>query len=200
MARNLDHQESLRIAAEKIRKKREKEEREDKEFYERITSGAQWTFFKLVVAFCTLMVIVTTIEVLFDGPTKKLSENAWKIDRNWEYTWHKVLDIEGYMFVPTLADWGNREEGTLKMTYSPIFRAGKKISYVIKPNEYFKKNHEELRQRSIFTWFPFLQILLLIPLATYIFRRQSAWFNFARITSLLIVFPGTVLVIFFAIL
>ena len=63
MARNTTREESLRIAAEKVRLKKEKEEREDKEFYERITSGAPWLFFKIVVVFCTMMALITTIEV-----------------------------------------------------------------------------------------------------------------------------------------
>jgi len=193
----MNHQESMRIAAEKVRLKREKEAREEKEFYERITSGWQWILFKSVVVFCTLMLVVSTIEVFVDGPTKKLSEKSWKINRDWEYTWHKVLDVEGYMFTPTLGDWYAREENSLNMVYSPIFRTGKKLSYKMKDDRFGITRHEEIRQESIFTWFPLFQILLLIPLATYLFRRQSAWFNFARIASLVFVFPGTLMVIFF---
>lgn len=196
MARNINQQESLRIAAERMRQKKEKEEREDREFYERITSGMQWFIFKAVVVFCTLMLLVSTIEVFVDGPTKKLTEKSWEINRNWEYTWHKVLDVEGYMFTPTLADWSDRVENSLEMTYSPIFRTGKKLSFDTKENGYSIRRHEEIRQRSIFTWFPLFQLFLLIPLVTFIFKRQSAWFNFARIASFVFVLPGTLLVIF----
>lgn len=200
MARNLNHQESMRIAAEKMRQKKEKEEREDREFYARITSGTRWLIFKIVVVFCTLMFLVSTFEVFVDGPTKKLTENSWKIDRNWEYTWHKVLDVEGYMFTPTIADWSDRVENSIEMTYSPVFRTGKKLSYGIKSNESGIRRQEEIRQGSIFTWFPAFQLFLLIPLITFVFKRQSAMFNFARIASLVIVFPGTLLVIFFTLL
>ena len=193
----MNRQESMRNAAEMMRQKKEKEAREDKEFYERITSGWQWILFKSVVVFCTLMLVISTIEVFVDGPTKKLSEKSWKIDRDWEYTWHKVLDVEGYMFTPTLDDWYDRVENSLNMTYSPIFRTGKKLSYLLKDKTFGVRRHEEIRQSSIFNWFPLFQILLLIPLVTYLFRRQSAWFNFARIASLVFVFPGTLLVIFF---
>lgn len=200
MSRNINQQESMRIAAEIMRHKKEKEEREDREFYERITNGMPWFIFKTVVVFCTLMVLVSTFEVFVDGPTKKLTENTWKIDRTWEYTWHKVLDVEGYMFTPTIADWSERVENSIVITYSPIFRTGKKLSYDIKANEYRIIKQEEIRQRSIFTWFPAFQIFLLIPLITFFFKRQSALFNFARITSLVLVFPGTLMVIYFAML
>ncbi len=199
MSRTTDRQEALRIAAEKIRRKKEKEEREDREFYERITSGTPWIIFKAVVIFCTLMALLTTFDVYVDGPSKKLSEEDWKINREWEWTWHKMLDVEGYMFSPLITDWGDRVENTLEITYSPIFRAGKKLSYDIKVGESVTKRQEEIRQRSIFTWFPVFQFFLLIPLVTYLFKRQSPWFNFARLLSLFFVFPGTLMVIYYAI-
>lgn len=198
MSGNINQQDSMRFAAEKMRQKREKEAREEKEFYERITSGTRWLIFKVVVVFCTLMALVSTVEVFVDGPTKKLTEKSWKVDHNWEYRKHQVLDVEGYMFTPELGDWLDHVENSLEMTYSPIFRTGKKLSYDLKINESGIRRHEEIRQQSIFTWFPAFQILLLIPLVTFIFKRQSAWFNFARIASLVLIFPGTLMVIFFA--
>lgn len=200
MARNTNREESLRIAAEKIRQKKEKEQREDNAFYERITTGTSWQFFKAIVVFCTLMALVTTVEVLFDGPAKKLTEKSWKIDQNWRYDGHAVLDVESYMFTPKYLDWGGHVESTLELIYSPIFQTGKKLSYDSIVNEDETVRHIEIRQRSIFTWFPLFQLFLLIPLVTFIFKRQSPWFNFARITSFVFVFPGTLLVIIFTML
>ncbi len=200
MTRNLNHQESMRIAAEKMRQKKEKEEREDREFYERITSGKPWLLFKIVVVFCTLMVLISTIEVFVDGPSKKLTDKSWKIDREWEYIWHKVLDVEGYMFSPLSGDWSDRVENSLEITYSPIFQTGKKLSYTMKSAQYGIRRQEEIRQNSIFTWFPVVQLFLLIPLMTFLFKRQSAWFNFARVASLIFVFPGTLMLIYFTLL
>lgn len=200
MSRNTNREEAFRLAAEKMRQKKEKEEREDKEFYERITSGKPWLLFKIVVIFCCAMALISTFEVLVDGPSKKLSENAWKVDRNWEWTWHKVLDVEGYMFAPTLKDWSDRVENTLEITYSPIFKTGKKLKYDIKESDSSIRKHEEIRLRTTMTWFPAFQIFLLIPLFTYLFKRQSPWFNFARIASFVIVLPGTLIVFFFTML
>ncbi|ASS48456.1 MAG: hypothetical protein A3D31_08155 [Candidatus Fluviicola riflensis] len=200
MSRNINQQESMRIAAERMRLKKEREAREEKEFYERITSGTPWLLFKTVVVFCTLMALITTFEIFVDGPTKKLSENDWKIDRDWEWTWHTILDVEGYMFTPELRDWSGHMENTLEMTYSPVFRTGKKLSYDIEVNESTIRRHEEIRQSSIFTWFPAFQLFLLIPLITFIFKRQSAWFNFARIASFVFVLPGTLLVMYWTLL
>jgi len=200
MSRNISRQEAIRIAAEKVRQKKEQEEREDREFYERITSGKQWLIFKIVVGFCTLMALITIIETLFDGPSKQLTQSDWKIDREWEYQWHEVLDVQGYMFAPEFKDWYGHDTSTLELVYTPIFRTGKKLSYDIKNDGEPLRKHEELRMRSIFTWFPFIQLFMLIPLATFIFKRQSPWFSFARIASLGFVLPGTILLIYFTLM
>jgi hypothetical protein len=200
MSRNFDRQESMRIAAEKVRLKKEREEKEDREFYTRITSGPMWTFFKVIVVFCTLLSVVTFVEEFVDGSTKKMSETSWEINRDWEYTWHKVLEVDGCLFTPTIIDWADRKENSLKMTYSPIFKTPKKLSFDVQINEFSIRKQEEIRWRSIFEWFPAFQLFLLIPLITFLFKRQSAWFNFARIASLVIVFPGALMVIFFTLL
>ena len=200
MNRNTNRQEALRIAAEKVRLKKEKEKQEDQEFYDRITSGTPWVLFKGIVIFCTLMSIITLVETFVDGPSKKLSEEDWKIDRNWEWTWHKIIDVEGYLFMPTLKDWSDRVENSLEITYSPVFRTGKKLSYDIKFDDSKIKKHEEIRRRSIFTWFPVVQIFLLIPFLTFIFKRQSPWFSFARLLSMFFVFPGTIIIILYALM
>lgn len=197
MSRNYNQQESMRLAAEKVRLQREKEEREDKEFYERITSGPRWLIFQIVVVFCTAMFLLTTFDQFVDGPTKKISEREWKLNRDWEYTWHKIIEVEGYLFFPTLDDWSSRKENSLEIMYSPIFRTGKKLCFQVKVDDNYERTQVEIRQRSIFTWFPAFQLFMLIPLITYLFKRQSPWFNFARVFSLFMIFPGALMVIYF---
>jgi hypothetical protein len=146
------------------------------------------------------MFVLSLIEHFVDGPTKKISEKAWKINRDWEYTWHKVLDVEGYMFTPNIVDWSERVENSLELTYSPIFKTGKRLSYLRKIDENTFEKAVEYRQQSVFNWFPFFQLFLLVPIFTFLFKRQSAWFNFARIASMVLVFPGTLLVLYFSFL
>ena len=200
MSRNIDREESLRIAAERLRLKKEREEREENEFYNRITSGTPWLLFRSVVFICVLLAVLTTIDQFVDGPTKKLTEDEWKIDRNWEWTWHKIVEVEGYTFAPELKNWYGRVENSMAITYSPIFRAGKKLSYDIEEDNEAIRNHVEVRWRSIFSWFPTFQLFLLLPLIPYIFKRKSAWFNFARLAAMFFVFPISVLLIFMALL
>jgi hypothetical protein len=140
------------------------------------------------------MMVLTTIEIFVDGETKKLDKSEWKIDREMYILFHQSIKVGDYLFVPHLRDWSNYVEGSYEITYSPIFRTGKKLSYDLQVNETTVRRHETIRRRSIFTWFPFLQILMLIPLATFIFKRQKPWFTFTRIASLIIVLPGIILV------
>lgn len=200
MSRNINREEAIRIAAEKVRAKKEKEEREDREFYERITSGNPWLFFKIVVGFCTLMAVLTTIETLFDGQHKKFTDKDWSTNKEWEWTWHKIIDVQNYTFSPGLIEWNDRIEGSMKVIYTPIFHTGKKMQFKFKRHDTFIQEATVMRDQSVFTWFPYFQIALLIPLATLLFKRQSPWFNFARIASFAFVLPGTILVIIFNLL
>jgi uncharacterized protein YoaH (UPF0181 family) len=199
MDRKTSNEEYMRLAAEKIRLRKEKEEREEKAFYERVTSGTPWLLFKCVVVVCTIMAVITFVEDLFDGETNALTEESWQIDRNWRYDGHAVLDVEGYMFTPNYYDWGTHIENTIRLTYTPIFKVGKVLRYDSIVNENQVVKHAVYRSRSFIGWFPFMQIFMLIPLVTLIFKRQSPWFNFARITSFVFVFPGTLMILFFAI-
>lgn len=194
---SISREEAFRRAAEKVRLQKEKEEREDREFYERITTGGQWLFFRIVVLFSCIMLVLSLYETFVDGPSKKLRDVDWKVDRNWDWPGHKVLNVHSYLFCPDVADWYNRDKKSVQITYSPIFRTGKKLNFNVIVNERGIRREEVTRFRSIFDWFPVFQVFLLLPIFTYIFKRQSPWFNFARIASLVFVFPGTLIVIFF---
>ncbi|MDB2656620.1 hypothetical protein N9Y60_01050 [Crocinitomicaceae bacterium] len=190
----------MRIAAEKMRLKKEKEEREDREFYERVTSGWQWNLFKFVVVFCTLMALTTTIDFLFDGKTRKMAKEEWKYDTEWRMDWHKIVVVDGARFTPHFRDWSDRVEESFKITYTPVFQTGKVLSYDLKDEETGAiRRHSEYRWRSVLGWFPFFQLFALIPLGTYFYKRQNSFFNFARVASLAMIFPGSLIVLYFLI-
>lgn len=195
-----NREESLRIAAEKLRRKAEEEKRKDKEFYEKITSGTPWLLFKIVVVFCTLMTVLTIVEIFVDGKSKKLDEKDWKIDRDLYAFGHQSIKVGDYLFIAYFEEWSGHVDNSFKITYTPIFQTGKKLSYDQEVYEGGVIRHEVIRQRSIFTWFPYFQIFMLIPLLTLIFKTQKPWFNFARVASFIFVLPGTLLVIIMTLL
>ena len=191
---NYSREEALLIAAERLRRKEEEEKLKENQYYEKITTGKPWFLFKIVVAFCTLMIVITTIEIYVDGETKKLTENEWKIDRELYLFGHQSVKVGDYLFAPPLKKWFGHVDNSFNITYTPIFGTGKRLSYDLEINEYTTIRSDTIRQRSIFTWFPFLQIIMLIPLLTFFYKRQKPLFNFARVASIVIVFPGTLMI------
>ena len=56
--------DALKIAAEKLRRKEEEEKRKEDEYYQRVTSGTPWLLFKVIVVFCTLMMVLTHSKIV----------------------------------------------------------------------------------------------------------------------------------------
>ena len=187
--------EALKIAAEKVRRQAEEEKRKEDEYFDRITSGTPWFFFKAVVGFCTVVLLITMIEIVVDGNTQKLTSDEWKIDRELYMTGHQSIKVGDYLFVAPFKSWLGHMDDSFEITYSPFFKTAKKLSYNQEISENNIKRQEVIRRRSIFTWFPFFQILMLIPLLTYIFKRKNTLFNFSRIVSMFVVFPVTILIL-----
>lgn len=190
-----DQKELMRKAALKLQQQKEEEARKDREYFERITNGRPWLIFKIAVAFCTLMLILTTIDIYADGQSKKLSENDWKIDRELYMNGHQSIKVGSALFIAPFQNWFGHIDDSFEITYSLIFHTGKKLSYDQQVDENTVNRHQVIRRRSIFTWFPYLQIALLLPLLTFIFKREKPWFRFARTLSLLIVTPMAFIVL-----
>ncbi|PWL23509.1 MAG: hypothetical protein DCO96_15745 [Fluviicola sp. XM-24bin1] len=200
-SRAYGREERMKAIAEKVRKQKEKEEREDREFYEKVTSGWRWKLFLTSVVVCTLMAILTTIDTLADGKTRKMAKNEWRDDTGWIWDMHKVVQVEGYMFAPHIRDWIDNDEESFSITYSPIFQTGKWLNYDIVDEETGKlrRSHSEFRWRSLLGWFPFFQLFALIPLFTFFYKRQNSFFNFLRMGSIGLIFPGTLIALYFLI-
>ena len=193
-------EEAMKIAAERLKRKIEQEKQEEEAYYKRVTSGLPWYLFLGVVGFCTLMMILTTVEIFVDGETKQLTEKEWKVDRSLYVFGHQSIVVDDDLFIVHFDDWFDYIEGTFEITYSPIFKTGKWLSYDQKQGDNMIFRQKIIRRRSIFTWFPYLQIAMLIPLFTLIFKSPKPWFNFARVGSIAVIFPGTLLVIIFTLL
>lgn len=198
MSRGYDREEAVRIAAEKMRRKKEQEEKEEKEIYERITSGWRWMLFKGVVVFCTAMAIITTIDIFVDGPEEKLDKTEWRVDRSLYMMFHQSVKVDEYLFIPHFRDWTEVDSSSFSLTRSPILRTGKRLNYNLIEDGQVRA-HSETRVRSIFDWFPIVQILAIFPLFVFLFRRQKPWFNFARIACLIAVFPAVLMIVYFTI-
>lgn len=187
-------EELIKIAAEKVRIKEEEAQRAENEYYYKITHGTPWLVFKIVVGFCTLMMVLTTIDILVDGPSQELDQSEWRIDRELYIPGHQSIKVGDDLFVPEMKDWLGHIDDSFEITYSSIFRTGKWLNYNREVSENVVLRESTIRRRSIYTWFPYFQIIMLIPLATFLFKRQKPWFKFARIASMVLITPAIILV------
>lgn len=192
--------EHLRKVAEKLKQERELEAQKDREYYEKITSGTRWMIFKIGMVFCILLAIVTTIDTFVDGKTEKLHQDQFVFDRSlgaWDY--QSVWVNENDIFLVHFSDMVGMNLNTFELTKSFITGDNKYISFI---QEYEDSVTPMTRTRikaqkrvSIYEWFPFVQVLLLLPLLVFLFRKQKPWFKFAQFASLLLIMPGSVILL-----
>lgn len=194
----------LAKTAERIKKAREAELIKEKEFYTKITSGTSWLWFKIGTAFCILMVILTTYDTFFDGETKPISQNEYNFNRELYAIGYQSVWVDENLFIVPIESMIGMDMNSFQVTYSPIFGDPKFLSFA----SYYEDTKTPLEKRiqvaqkriSIYEWFPLAQIMLLLPLLVIIFKRQKAWFNFARVGCFILLFPGSILLLFTLIL
>jgi len=196
----LSREEKLQRLKEKVRKQKEEEARKEREYYKKVTSGAPWLLFTIVTGYCALLFVLTTIDIFVDGSSEKLTENEWRIDRQLYAPGHQSIKVEDALFIAYFPEWNGHKDDSFEIIYSPIFNTGKKLSYIQEIEEGVEIERQVIRRRSIFTWFPYLQIMLLIPILTFFLKAQKPWFTFARYASLFLIAPGSLLVVLFTLL
>lgn len=190
--------EHLARAAEMLRKKKEEEEIADQKYYEKVTTGTSWLIFKIGVIFCLVLNVLITIDFFVDGETKPLPVGSYEFDRPTHRRINTIVWVGDDIFTPHYKAFVSVDYNSFTLTYSKIFNKAKYIS--------FDAHTLDNRQRfyayeriSIFDSFPWTQLLLLIPLLVFIFKRKSKWFNFFRIACLFLIYPGTLIIILYLI-
>ncbi|MCB9222764.1 MAG: hypothetical protein H6582_01200 [Crocinitomicaceae bacterium] len=197
-----DQKTAIAKAAERVRQEKEAEKERDAAYYQKITSGNRWLFFKGIVVFTTLMLILTTYDTFVMGPTEKISPSEWEMNRELYRINYQSIWVHGHaLFTPHLEDWiGHLEEG-FEVTYTPIFHDEKILSFLQVPytteGNAAPIRHYVWRDRSIYNWFPLFQIMLLIPLLTFLLRRPKPWFNYLRMASMVLILPGTIFILIY---
>lgn len=200
-----DQQARLREVAEKVRLQKIENEKQEQAYFKSLMTGNWWGVFKGVMVFCMLMVVLTTIDTFVDAGTRKLDRSEWEVDRSLYAIGYQSIWVNEALFMPSFDQWIGFEPNSFEVTESFIFRDEKRLHFVQIP--YASSVSEERpmlrhipRIRAIYTWFPYLQILLLIPLLTFIFKRPSAWFKFGRGASLIIIGPATMALLIYCLI
>jgi hypothetical protein len=164
--------------------------------YENSITGTKWNLFKGIVVFCCLMAVLTTLDTFIDGGERTLDSKEWRVDRSIYSIGYQSIWVNDALFMPSFDQWIGFEPNSFEVTESFIFRDEKHLHFVQVPDKYVDAEQRPIQRhtariRSIYNWFPALQVLLLIPLLTFFFKRKAPLFNFARIVSLYVLGPLT---------
>ncbi|MFT5822778.1 MAG: hypothetical protein ACI8ZM_004035 [Crocinitomix sp.] len=198
---NPNRQEHLKRAAEQIKKAKEFEAIKEQEYYEKITGGTRWKIFTFLAYFCVLLALLTSIDTFVDGKTVKLREGDFRFDRslgamNYQSIWVNENDL----FLVHFQDLQGKLLNTFEVTESFIFGDNKYLSFI---QEYEDTVTPLTRTRkyaskrvSIYDWFPLTQVFLFVPLLVLLFKRRKPWFNFAQMACFILIYPGSLILLY----
>ncbi len=188
--------EHLRRAAEMLAKKKAEEEAKDAAYYKKVTTGKRWMLFLVGAIFCLAIGIVATIDTFVDGETVKVPNGSFYHERLPHSKAYALVIIDNDTFTPYYKDFVSVDFESFTLTKSLLFGKAKYIEFdahTLGDRERFIA-YEWI---SIFEWFPYLQIMLLIPLLVFLLKRQAAWFTFMRYLCLLLIYPGSLVILYF---
>ena len=190
MSTTEERMQKLREAA--IEKKRLELEKEAA-YFERISSGIQWKVFKILSIYCALLGVVMAIETVFDGkeksvPLSNLSFYEGAINHGDDWYTPIYTELTGYL------------DTSFKVIYSPIFQAPKYLkwtsAYQDSKTPLTYTDYTEWRYNSVYGYYVYIQIVLLIPLGVFLYKRPTPLFKFARMLCLVLIFPAGIYLFF----
>lgn len=180
----------LKRAHEMLQKKAALEEIENEKYYQRTISGTSWLIFRIGAVFCLVLAVLITIDFYVDGESVDLPVGTYQYDRPTHTRVNTSVWVGDDFFTPYYKDFVSVDYSSFILTRSFIFNKAKYISFIghtLGTPERFRA-YERI---SIFDTFPYGQILLIIPLFVWIFKRKSPWFNFFRVACLFLIYPGS---------
>lgn len=188
--------EHLARAAAMLLKKKEDDAIAEQKYYERVSSGNSRLIFRIGVVFCLLLNVLITVDYFVDGSTTDLPVGSYQFDRPLYSKTNTVVWVGDDIFTPYYKDFVSVDYSSFKLTQSFIFNKAKYISFIghtLGTPERFRA-YERI---SIFDAYPWVQLLLLIPLLVWIFKRKSSFFNFMRMACLFLIYPGAFIILIF---
>lgn len=189
----LSPEERLRAARIASETAKEKAREKDRLYFESITTGSKWTIFKIFTFYCAALALIITVETFYDGEKVFLTESqrtfyegAINVDDDWYFP--DYVDLTGYL------------DTTMHIAYSGIFGAPKYLGWTSKyqdsktPLTY--NRFYTWRYNSVYSFFGGIQLILLIPLFLFWFKRPHPVFVFGRMMSLVLIFPASIFLLF----
>lgn len=187
----MTQRERLAAIKEKLIQDEIENRKKDQEHYKKMTSGFWWGLYKVGMVFAIVFAIITTVDTFVSREVKPLSQNEWKFDREYYIIGYQSVWVDGTIFFPPFEHISGFDENSFRVENSLILDQPKVLYFDSVPfgSERAVTYQEYAHYKTIFTWFPYLQIAMFIPLAVFIFRQPKSWFIFARGMCLGIIYP-----------
>ncbi|MEX1001152.1 MAG: hypothetical protein WDZ35_03475 [Crocinitomicaceae bacterium] len=190
-----DLKAKMREAAERIKKEKELEAQRDLEDYQNLLKSGKWKIFIGLMVFCAIMSILVGVDSL--AATSKEKVPYEKVE-----FYSGNMRVNGSYYLPQTGQLGDFQENSFFFKQTLIFKEPKFLCWHREewqaddnaPKKYVQEC--TVKRISIFEWFPFLSIGLLVPLFVVLFKRPQPLFKFSRYLCWLIVYPGSLLLFF----
>ena len=198
---NQEQLERLKKMKERAEQLKVEAKEKELEYFNQLTSGTGWKTFKGGMIFCALLMILTTIDTLVDGKKRKVGKQEYKFNRELYAIDYQSVWVEDALFAVHFQDLFGFDETSFELVYSSVFQQPKKLLFdqeaSASSDSASPRKRSAMRALNIYTWFPYLQIVLLIPLLLYIFKRPTAIFTFVRMLCLILLYPSAILLLGF---
>jgi hypothetical protein len=195
----MNQQQKLAALKEKLIQEQIENRKKEQEYYEKMTSGFWWGVYKAGMIFAVAFMIITTIDTFVSRDRRPLSRSEWKFDREYYIIGYQSVVVDGGIFFPPFEHIVDFDENSFEIEGSLILDQPKRLYFEQVPYGETEavERMEYVHYKSIFNWFPYLQIVMLIPLGVFIFRKPKSWFIFARGLCLGIIYPCLIVLLVF---
>jgi len=193
LKQTLSVEEKMNLARQKASALKEKERLQDEAYYEKISSGNSWKIFKAFSFYCLFLAVLITVETAIDGEKEKIDRSSLLYDQAY-------IEVNGGSYTPLYVEIAGFLDTSFYVVHSPIFGADKYLQWTSEyedtktPLKYTVYN--EWRLNSVYEYFIFIQIVLLIPIFLVLYKRPSGLFKFGRMMCLVLIFPASVYLLF----
>ncbi|MDA7803643.1 J domain-containing protein [Crocinitomix sp.] len=195
--------EKIKQAKKRYQQMQDNELKKDARYFEKITNGWRWKFFKILAIYAAIFSFILTVDFFVTGKKRAIPEIT-------TYGFMpKTLFIDEELFeVPEAKYWvGNFPP--VQLNYSFFFKDLKSISILDAPEDILLgySNSDKTKQfqlfehfdstefysyASVYYVFPFFQIILFLPLFLVRYKRPNINFAIGRLFCLWAIFPCVV--------
>ncbi|MBK9592956.1 MAG: DnaJ domain-containing protein [Crocinitomicaceae bacterium] len=200
--------EKVVFAKARYKHQQEEEARQDALYFQNITTGWKWRWFRIGAVYAMFMSLFLTIDYFADGTSETIETKDLSIAYH-----NQVISAKDEHFRVRNHDyWSSDYYGQVRGNRSPLFHDLKSVSLILDPPDLTIRKHSDIMVRfdsfdeyelvtimsynSMYGVFPFIHIFLLAPLVLTIFKRPVLRFSIWRLVSIYMVFPLSVFLIF----